>query len=212
MASATLMLETDVPPGYEDKHVFRVDADPFDASPFAGPAGRNWDAFVVHDPTHATYEWRTGADRAREYARDLVARGCPKREVRQAFATDDYLARMDEQTIDDARGDDELTFADAHARRVWILEGLAQGRWDPAESDEGHSYYDVESDQHLGDAADALELPAWAERDEWDDGGPGSGYTARFIVLEAGRTLADLATWLDERVRTGDRKRAGGSS
>ena len=195
MAEATLVLEEE----RDGRLVFRVEADPFGAPPFAGPPGRTWDAFVVHGPGAATYQWRTGADRERDRAKRLVRRGLLEDEVHGAFRGSEYLQRLDEYVEEWAEEDEEPALEDELARYRYVLEGLASGAFDPAESDSTWSYYDFEDDTHLGDAAEALERPPGVEIDERDDGGPGSGYTARMLVLAPGQTLADYAAWLAAR-------------
>jgi hypothetical protein len=56
-----------------------------------------------------------------------------------------------------------------------------------------------DGDAYLGDAAEALNLPPWARVWLHDEGGPGSGFTAAAIVLQDGKSLVDLAAWLDRR-------------
>lgn len=203
MASAMLELEEE----RNGQLVFRVGADPFDAPPFAGPAGRNWDAFVVHDASHAEFQWRTGADRERDRAKRLVRLGLLDDEVEGAFRRADYLQRVDEQLREWAEDDPDHAFDfdpdDDEARHRSILRDLALGFIQPEQYDGIHSFYGCEDDTHLGHAAEALELPEGGEVEEEDDGGPGSGYTACFIVLPPGMTLADYAAWLAARpVRT----------
>lgn len=60
-------------------------------------------------------------------------------------------------------------------------------------------YYREDDDACASDAAYALDLPRWAKRESWSAGGPGSGYEAMAIVLAKGKTLEDLAKWLESR-------------
>lgn len=61
-------------------------------------------------------------------------------------------------------------------------------------------YMGDEDDAYLRDAAEALDLPPWARVWLHDEGGPGSGFTAAAIVLQNGKSLEDLAAWLDGKM------------
>jgi hypothetical protein len=50
-------------------------------------------------------------------------------------------------------------------------------------------------DAPFADAAYSLDLPVWANVETWDDGGPGTGFTAAGVRVELGRSLKDLAEW-----------------
>jgi hypothetical protein len=47
----------------------------------------------------------------------------------------------------------------------------------------------------------------WAEREMWSAGGPGSGYEAMSIVLAQGKTLDDLAAWMERRTARARKRR-----
>ncbi len=40
-------------------------------------------------------------------------------------------------------------------------------------------------------------MPPWAQHEYVMDGGPGSGFDAAFLFLDPGKTLEDLAAWLE---------------
>jgi hypothetical protein len=183
------------PQSVEGGTAYEVSADPFDAEPFDGPAGRDWARFVVNGPDCAEFHWRTRADRVHTAVRALEDGRASIDDVLEDEVVAEYvsgiLERFDPEEGDDVPQDDE------EARAEWVLRGL---RWeDLVESDGPRSTYDFEDDAYLHEAAGALELPEWASRESMSAGGPGTGYDAALVVVDEDHSLEDLAAWLRAR-------------
>lgn len=176
---------------------YAVDTSPFHAAPFAGPEDHDWDAFRI-DEYGASFEWRTGADHVRRAAQK-VASG----EWTHARALKDpFVASW-------AEGDRLLDFVDAfsdedeslgHLSDAALAERMLVEVGPSVENTTGlYGYYREDDDAVLEEALRALDLPRWASIETFADGGPGSGFDNAALVLAPGKTLGDLATWLEAR-------------
>lgn len=199
----------------QGRRAFRIDTDPWSAGPFGGPPGRDWDAFSATGEHEASFEWRTAIDKVRDAIRAVLASGDVVDAWERADIESWQIVETVEDSVEDALLDldaesaagDEGEERERHARALRaVLEPLVDGTHDLAATDGPYAVYELENDTHFHDAIAALELPEWAERWPVDDGGVGSGFTAWYLVLDAGRTLGDLEAWLD--ARRGKRSRA----
>jgi hypothetical protein len=65
--------------------------------------------------------------------------------------------------------------------------------------DDLFGYYPEESDRPMSDALACLPLPSWASTSHEDSGGPGSGYTAAYLLIQEPHTIEEYAAWLEVR-------------
>ncbi len=190
MAIARLINPTDV----EGGTAWTIDTYPFDAEPFAGPHDRNWDAFQVVDDG-AEFHWRTGADRVRHCAERVKAGEWTAAQALKDSAVQNWLFANGSELADLLFEEDpsaEDLEEDELNQRLLTDFGITV-----ANEDGTFGYYMQDSDTYLSDAAEALDLPPWARVWLHDEGGPGSGFTAAAIVLHDGKSLDDLAAWLE---------------
>jgi hypothetical protein len=180
MASASLVHPIAIPGGT----AYQVETWPFEIAPFAGPDDRDWARFDLVHPARARYEWRTRADRVLAAILALED-GASAAEVVADRSVTEYLARI-------AAADPALHGAPALDLAAAVLPGLVWG--DLVEAAGPLSAYATDEDVYLHDAAVALELPEWGRRARAVDGRAGA-----FVVLDDGRTLAELEAWLAAR-------------
>lgn len=192
MAIATLINPTDVQGGT----AWTIDTYPFEAAPFAGPPERDWDEFRVVDDG-AEFHWRTGADRVRQSAERVKAgEWTPAKALEDTFVQrwlDDNASELADLLFEEDPSAEGLDDAELNER---LLTEFGTG---VSNTEGAFGFYMQDDDAYLRDAAEALELPPWARVWLHDDGGPGSGFTAAAIVIEDGKSLGDLAAWLDAR-------------
>jgi protein-tyrosine phosphatase len=168
-----------------------IEADSRGEGLFRGPDDCDWASFRLEGEDEATFEWRTGADHVRRIAERLVRRRTTfGRAVRDPFVAR-WLTEERLEAFEDVDGEDErarrlLTEIGPRVRNVDGLDGF---------------YGEDDYEDQAADATAALDLPAWAELDSESAGGPGTGYTETLLVLRDGRTLRDLAAWLEARER-----------
>jgi hypothetical protein len=177
--------------GVEGK-CYRVEANPFDAEPYRGPADRDWDDFDFSEDG-GSFAYRSAPDRIREIAQAVVAR---KR--RLAKALEDPVFGLWYGKLEDKY---DMTVRDDRDTVREILADIAAGKISAADQEKPWSYYLFESEEFLHEPLELLPLPPWAKHEYVMDGGPGSGFDAAFLVLDPGKTLADLAAWLEEQGR-----------
>ncbi len=193
MAIATLINPMEVEDGGT---AWTIDTYPFDAAPFAGPAERHWDGFRVVDDG-AEFHWRTGADRVRHCAERVKAgEWLPARALEDPAVQrwlDANAAELADLLFEEDPSAEDLDDDELNKR---LLTEFGSG----VSNEEGaFGYHMRDDDAYLRDAAEALELPPWARVWLHDEGGPGTGFTAAAIVLDDGKSLGDLAAWLDGR-------------
>lgn len=194
MATARLeRAEEDV----DGQATYEVRSEPWNAEPFAGPKGRDWDTFQRSGDS-ASYEWRTGADRLRAAASGFSAGKRSVTEIMTEGSLASWLREKANRYVDSLEESEREGLAEEQAIER-LLTMIANGALNLDEYDGSYSFYNFESDQHLAEAADALDLPRWARLDATSEGGPGSGYDQPCIVLGRGKTLKDLEKWLAKR-------------
>lgn len=170
---------------------FFVQSWPFTAEPFDGPPQRDWHRFVVIDEHKAEFAWRSTADRIRDIAQQVDS---GELGLDAALADHEFGEYMDRQVELWSEADEEPAELDRIIAA--IVDEIVTDLADPA-SESPIGYYCTDGDLHLQHAAEALgALPPWARRRYVDAGGPGTGYEAAVLVLDAGYGLHDLARHL----------------
>lgn len=201
MATARLINGCEIKGG----NAYEVDTYPVGVPPFARAEGRNWDRFELLPGAGATFEWRTGSDRVRAVAQQLVAGRITADEALHDGYVGEWLERNFENLcaiLAEERPDlAGLPYPDAAA--VLLIE------FGPGLSNDAGSYYLEDGDEYLHDALAALDLPSWAKASRASSGGPGSGFDAAVLVLKGERTLEDLAAWLVVRASRGAAEAGG---
>lgn len=176
-----------VPEEYEGWEVARVmtEIDPeSDMALFSGPKHLDYWNF-----DGSTWEWRSLADRYAELARRVLDRGLDLEEAERRWPHSMLWEKVTDE-INYGGGSEEGKTEEEIFRD--LMEDYAKGYCTS-------SIYSFEGDEQFGDARDALDLPEWAETFEYDDGGPGSGFTAYCIAVRPPYTWDDLEAWLKER-------------
>lgn len=199
MATARLINPTEM----EGYTAWAIDTWPFGAGRFAGPDGRDWDAFRL-TTDGAEFEWRTGADHVRRAAERLVRGELTYEQAAsdpfvEQWLEGDRLAQIEESMEDEEPELAKLADLPAVeiARRLFMEYGpIVEDEKEPSI----FGYYLEDDDSYLEDAARSLDLPPWARVATYADGGPGSGFENAAIVIDEGKDLGDLASWLAERV------------
>lgn len=170
---------------------FHVQSWPFNADPFQGPPERDWDGFAVLDDYKAEFAWRSVADRICDIAQKVVSGELP---LDAALGDCEFGEYIDSQV--ELRSDADETPHELEGIVAAIIDEIVNGLVDPA-SESPVGYYSMDGDCHLRHAAEALlPLPKWAVLHFIDCGGPGTGYEAAVVVLDAGYDLEDLAQHL----------------
>jgi hypothetical protein len=181
----------------DGRPAFEVFSEPWGAPRFAGPPDRDWDDFAATEDS-ASYSWRGGPDILAALAtavvegRMTVAQAANDARVSWWF---EYVTEnFPEWLLQDEEEDPDALSDEVICRR--LLDGIRDGSLDIDRYDGKPSYYFFEWGNYVYDAAHALELPEWADRDSFEGGGPGSGYEGWHITLDAGKTLRHLQEWL----------------
>jgi hypothetical protein len=184
-----------------DRPTFEVWTEPWEAEPFSGPAGRNWDAFSARE-NGATYHWRGGPDILADMARDAAKGRITLAQVLADERVSRWLSRESDRYLDELEGEEEAESLSPEDVCQRLLDAMQDGSMEIDTYDGEHSYYYFEWTNYIEDAAHALELPEWAARESFDGGGPGSSYGGWYITLDAGKTLQDLEEWLYDPTRS----------
>jgi hypothetical protein len=177
MASASLVHPAPVAGGV----AYEIETWPFESRPFEGPADRDWASFELDAPGRATFAWRSRADRVHAAIRALERGGAAADALMDGIVAE-YVAVI-------ARGVRGMPRASLVDLAAAILPGLCWG--DLVEPGGPWSAYRSDEAGFVEDAAAALELPEWASVTRVDG--------ALRLVIEAGRSLAELAAWMQQR-------------
>lgn len=185
---------------------FEVFSEPWGTS-YTGPSDRNWDDFTAGEDS-ASYTWRGGPDILGDYANGVVEGSVTIAQV----AKDERVSWWFQYILDNCAGqvgldDEDTSQLSSEDICRGILDSIRSGESDIDTYDGKCSYYFFEWDNYIGDAIVALELPEWAKRESFDGGGPGSSYSGWLVMLEPGKTLEDLETWLYDPSRRGNSKK-----
>ena len=105
-----------------DERWFYVEAAPFWAGPWAGPAGQKWSDIEVVGDHEMVYGWKTRADEIRELAALVVDGALPVRDALTTEPLAEYLNEQIEFSSDTGGGVEDV---DAIVREY--LPGV--GRW-----------------------------------------------------------------------------------
>lgn len=176
--------------------------------------GRRWGSPHLGDGK-LVYEYRTLAD---EICSFLAERARGRRLGRSRI--DRHIAFwMSNAAESCVEHDDEISaeaaFDDDKMRALVLTQAAARPSdiFDPSSLLHAHGTGICDgdgTDLEFQIAAEALDLPRWAHRDIYDEGGVGGGYAQAAVVLEPGRSFQELSDWLLRRASKD--RRTGGQS